>query len=80
MKTPQKPYLLAQPVRVLDAGHRVAKPLHGGWDGDDLLDGAAQALPVVVPIHQRSHIRLLSSLCKPWPVSVGPKQTAFLLQ
>ena len=52
----QLPHHLVQPVWVLNAGHRVGHTLHGGRDGDDLLDGAAQPFPVVVPIYDAPHI------------------------
>jgi len=52
-----------QPVRVLDPGHRVGDSLHGSWDGDDLLNGTAQALLVVGPVHQLPHIWRI--LCMP---------------
>ena len=45
------PRLLAEPVRVADAGHGVIDPLHGGGDGNDLLDGVAQPLAVVLPVN-----------------------------
>ena len=37
-------YLFVQPVGVLHARHRVGQALHGGGDGDDLLDSGAQPL------------------------------------
>ena len=50
-------YLFVQPVWVLDSGHRVGNPLHGSWNGDDLLNSAAQPLLVVGPVHNAPHIR-----------------------
>ncbi len=51
--------LLVEPVGVFNSGDRVGNALHGGRNGDDLLDGAAEALAVVVPVHDRTHIRHL---------------------
>ena len=48
-----------EPVRVLDARHGVGQALHGGGDGDDLLDRAPQPLPVVVKVHQVPDVRHL---------------------
>ena len=45
-----------QPVRVLDPRDWVGDALHGSGDGDNLLDGTAQALFVVGPVHQLPHI------------------------
>ena len=57
---------LVQPVGVGDAGHRVGHPLQRGGDGDDLLDGAAQPLPVVLPVHQAPGVWHLSRFaCQP---------------
>ena len=50
-------YLFVQPVWVFDPGDWVRDPLHGSWDGDDLLNGAAQSLSVVSPVHNAPHIR-----------------------
>jgi len=38
-------------------GHRFGYLLQGGWDGDDLLNGATQPLDVVVPVKDLDGVR-----------------------
>ena len=50
---------LVQPVGVRDARTRVGDVLQRRRDGDDLLHRAAQPRRVVVPVHERPHVRRL---------------------
>ena len=49
-------YLLVEPVGVFDPGHGVGSALEIRRDGDDLLDGAAQSLEVLVPVQQLADV------------------------
>lgn len=71
--TPLAPlhYPLDEPVGVFDAWHRVGHVLHGCRDGDDLLNGIAQALPVVVPVQDVAHIRNLGRIRGTWGWLLG---------
>ena len=42
--------LLVKPIRMFDSGYGVGDSLQGGRDRDDLGDGSAETLDVVVPI------------------------------
>jgi hypothetical protein len=47
-----------EPLRILDAGHRVEAILDGGWNCHDFENRAGQSSLVVVPVQDRSDVEV----------------------
>jgi hypothetical protein len=47
-----------QPIWVLNAGNRIRHLLHGGGDGDQLLNDRAHPLYIILPIEDGSQIEV----------------------
>ena len=73
-------HLLEQPLGVLDPRHRVGQPLQRRRDCDDLLDGPAQPLPVVVPVHDEPQVWDLALVSCTAMDLIKPTELDFLLR